>query len=98
MVASSVVSTILILNYHHRNADTHEMSGWVSGIKMEFPSQTFEWILNQKYSALFRIRAGAVSVFILAAMYTENESTTQSPIYGNRLSADSMLKQFGATK
>lgn len=30
MVASSVVSTILILNYHHRNADTHEMSQWVS--------------------------------------------------------------------
>lgn len=30
MVASSVVSTILILNYHHRNADTHEMSAWVS--------------------------------------------------------------------
>lgn len=29
MVASSVVSTILILNYHHRNANTHEMSGWV---------------------------------------------------------------------
>lgn len=32
MVASSVVSTILILNYHHRNADTHEMSEWVSEI------------------------------------------------------------------
>nr|CAD7256955.1 unnamed protein product [Timema shepardi] len=30
MVASSVVSTILILNYHHRNADTHDMSPWVS--------------------------------------------------------------------
>lgn len=30
MVASSVVSTILILNYHHRNADTHEMSEWVT--------------------------------------------------------------------
>lgn len=30
MVASSVVSTILILNYHHRNADTHEMSAWVT--------------------------------------------------------------------
>lgn len=30
MVASSVVSTILILNYHHRNADTHEMSDWVN--------------------------------------------------------------------
>lgn len=32
MVASSVVSTILILNYHHRNADTHEMSDWVSSV------------------------------------------------------------------
>lgn len=30
MVASSVVSTILILNYHHRNADTHEMTAMVS--------------------------------------------------------------------
>ncbi|XP_058801635.1 neuronal acetylcholine receptor subunit alpha-7-like isoform X3 [Phymastichus coffea] len=29
MVASSVVSTILILNYHHRNPDTHVMSDWV---------------------------------------------------------------------
>ncbi|XP_050451592.1 neuronal acetylcholine receptor subunit alpha-7-like isoform X1 [Cataglyphis hispanica] len=29
MVASSVVSTILILNYHHRNADSHEMSEWI---------------------------------------------------------------------
>ncbi|XP_055847513.1 neuronal acetylcholine receptor subunit alpha-7-like isoform X2 [Episyrphus balteatus] len=29
MVASSVVSTILILNYHHRNANTHEMSEWI---------------------------------------------------------------------
>lgn len=29
MVASSVVSTILILNYHHRHADTHVMSDWV---------------------------------------------------------------------
>ncbi|TDG46017.1 hypothetical protein AWZ03_007548 [Drosophila navojoa] len=29
LLASSVVSTILILNYHHRNADTHEMSEWI---------------------------------------------------------------------
>lgn len=34
MVASSVVSTILILNYHHRNADTHEMSEWVKSHKL----------------------------------------------------------------
>ena len=30
MVASSVVTTIMILNYHHRLADTHEMPSWVS--------------------------------------------------------------------
>ena len=29
MVASSVVSTIMILNYHHRQADTHKMPPWV---------------------------------------------------------------------
>jgi hypothetical protein len=37
MVASSVVSTILILNYHHRNADTHEMSPWVSSEALQSP-------------------------------------------------------------
>ena len=29
MVAASVVTTILVLNYHHRQADTHEMPEWV---------------------------------------------------------------------
>jgi hypothetical protein len=38
MVASSVVSTILILNYHHRNPDTHEMSEWVKKTK---------WIIDE---------------------------------------------------
>ncbi|KAJ8681285.1 hypothetical protein QAD02_017072 [Eretmocerus hayati] len=36
MVASSVVSTILILNYHHRNADTHEMSEWVRVVFLDW--------------------------------------------------------------
>ncbi|XP_053997122.1 neuronal acetylcholine receptor subunit alpha-7-like isoform X1 [Hylaeus anthracinus] len=36
MVASSVVSTILILNYHHRNSDTHEMSDWVRVIFLDW--------------------------------------------------------------
>ena len=30
MVASSVVTTIMVLNYHHRLVDTHEMPDWVS--------------------------------------------------------------------
>ena len=29
MVASSVVTTIMILNYHHRKAHTHHMPDWV---------------------------------------------------------------------
>ena len=29
MVAASVVTTIMILNYHHRLADTHDMPAWV---------------------------------------------------------------------
>ena len=29
MVASSVVTTIMILNYHHRKAHTHHMPEWV---------------------------------------------------------------------
>uniref|UniRef100_A0A8D9AHI9 Neuronal acetylcholine receptor subunit alpha-7 n=2 Tax=Cacopsylla melanoneura TaxID=428564 RepID=A0A8D9AHI9_9HEMI len=36
MVASSVVSTILILNYHHRNADTHDMSPWIRLVFLEW--------------------------------------------------------------
>ncbi|XP_033212978.1 neuronal acetylcholine receptor subunit alpha-7-like [Belonocnema kinseyi] len=36
MVASSVVSTILILNYHHRNADTHEMSDWIRVVFLDW--------------------------------------------------------------
>ena len=31
MVASSVVTTIMILNYHHRLPDTHTMPRWVTG-------------------------------------------------------------------
>lgn len=29
MVASSVVLTVVVLNYHHRTADIHEMPPWV---------------------------------------------------------------------
>ena len=29
MVAASVVTTILVLNYHHQIADTHKMPEWV---------------------------------------------------------------------
>jgi len=42
MVASSVVTTIMILNYHHRLADTHEMPNWVRFIFLQW----IPWILR----------------------------------------------------
>ncbi|KAL5282058.1 CHRNA7.2 family protein [Megaselia abdita] len=42
MVASSVVSTILILNYHHRKADTHEMSDTIRKLFLYW----LPWILR----------------------------------------------------
>merc|ERR1719346_807689 len=42
MVASSVVTTIMILNYHHRLADTHEMPNWIRSIFLQW----LPWMLR----------------------------------------------------
>ena len=44
MVAASVVTTILILNYHHRTSQTHHMPYWVrlSSQKMEISHRTLQ--------------------------------------------------------
>merc|ERR1740128_521481 len=42
MVASSVVTTIMILNYHHRLADTHEMPDWVRQLFLQW----IPWLLR----------------------------------------------------
>ena len=36
MVASSVVTTIMILNYHHRQSDMHHMPDWVRGLTFQY--------------------------------------------------------------
>ena len=41
MVASSCITTILILNYHHRLADTHEMPEWVQALFLQW----IPWLL-----------------------------------------------------
>ena len=46
MVASSVVTTIMVLNYHHRLADTHEMPDWVSS-DISFRDQSFFSSMNE---------------------------------------------------
>ncbi|XP_037081941.1 neuronal acetylcholine receptor subunit alpha-7-like [Pollicipes pollicipes] len=42
MVASSVVSTVLILNYHHRSGETHEMAPWVRSLFLQW----MPWLLR----------------------------------------------------
>ena len=42
MVASSVVTTIMVLNYHHRMVDTHDMPDWVKMIFLQWGP----WILR----------------------------------------------------
>ena len=42
MVASSVVTTIMVLNYHHRMVDTHEMPDWVKMIFLQWAP----WLLR----------------------------------------------------
>ena len=49
MVASSVVTTIMILNYHHRQADTHTMPPWVS---LECAQKTKYCLRNKLWSVL----------------------------------------------
>ena len=42
MVASSVVLTVVVLNYHHRTAETHVMPVWVRSVFLQW----LPWILR----------------------------------------------------
>ncbi|KAL5281539.1 CHRNA7.2 family protein [Megaselia abdita] len=42
MVASSVVLTVVVLNYHHRTADIHEMPDWIRTVFLQW----LPWILR----------------------------------------------------
>ncbi|CAG0913226.1 unnamed protein product [Notodromas monacha] len=44
MVASSVVLTVLVLNYHHRNPETHDMAPWVKTIFLQW----LPWVLRMQ--------------------------------------------------
>ena len=41
MVASSVVTTIMVLNYHHRHKETHSMPAWVETLFLQY----LPWLL-----------------------------------------------------
>ncbi|XP_077296009.1 nicotinic acetylcholine receptor alpha6 [Arctopsyche grandis] len=42
MVASSVVLTVVVLNYHHRTADIHEMPNWIKSVFLQW----LPWMLG----------------------------------------------------
>ncbi|XP_055388212.1 acetylcholine receptor subunit alpha-type acr-16 isoform X2 [Condylostylus longicornis] len=42
MVASSVVLTVVVLNYHHRTADIHEMPPWIKSVFLQW----LPWMLR----------------------------------------------------
>ncbi|XP_050519639.1 neuronal acetylcholine receptor subunit alpha-7 isoform X2 [Diabrotica virgifera virgifera] len=42
MVASSVVLTVVVLNYHHRTADIHEMPQWIKSVFLQW----LPWLLG----------------------------------------------------
>ena len=50
MVASSVVLTVVVLNYHHRTAETHVMPMWVGDIKSLKPIDSFDLSLYTSFS------------------------------------------------
>ena len=58
MVASSVLLTVFVLNFHHRNPDTHTMPTWVGvrwkleTIKFDFVNKDQEIILTMAALAL----------------------------------------------
>jgi nicotinic acetylcholine receptor len=44
MVASSVVLTVVVLNYHHRTAETHDMPAWVRTLFLQW----LPWLLRMQ--------------------------------------------------
>ena len=70
MVASSVVLTVVVLNYHHRTAETHVMPMWVGELIQNWITYHPDLFLPSFESLVF---LGEVSVSAMDALAVEDE-------------------------
>lgn len=81
MVASSVVLTVVVLNYHHRTADIHEMPPWVNGfliftiLFIWFNALHLLFVSFSRFRISFLITLDKSRVYTMAAMVIENVTT-----------------------
>ena len=71
MVASSCVTTIMVLNYHHRMADTHDMPEWVrQSLNSKSCFHSVKLVNISKTYALFLININIGCRYLLDIFHT----------------------------
>ncbi|XP_044006695.1 neuronal acetylcholine receptor subunit alpha-7 isoform X2 [Aphidius gifuensis] len=71
MVASSVVLTVLVLNYHHRTADNHEMTQWIKTVLLQW----LPWVLRMNRPGKKITRKGIKLSNKMREMERQNKSS-----------------------
>merc|ERR550519_855584 len=73
MVASSVVCTIMILNYHHRLASNHQMPPWVAKVFLQW----LPWLLRMSRPGR-RLTRKSINLHTKMARLEKNDKCSNS--------------------
>ena len=68
MVASSVLLTVLVLNYHHRHPDTHNMPTWVSHYMLRMRR-----IMDQKFDKRIMVMIIMLMMWLMLLQIDNND-------------------------